>query len=150
MWWISDCIGMRPKGPKPKLCDLHNMHFVLIMKNFGNGKTATFFFLWTRKGAGRSYVDYLSGCGLIGTLSLENVRLSHNYCDRGATDLTLAPQESQSVRHNPLLFTGYLVIVLINTNTLIIFYHFLKKKIYVHNNNIMDIYFFLEPKYTIC
>ena len=46
---------------------------------------------------------------------------------------------------NPLPFTGYLVIVLINTNILIIFYHFFEKKIYVHNNNIINIYFFSHP-----
>ena len=35
-----------------------------------------------------------------GNPPLENVGLSHRYCDRGATDLTLAPQESQRMRHN--------------------------------------------------
>ena len=112
------------------------------MKKFGSGKTATLFFDEREGGQGRSYVAYPPGRDLIGALPLGNIGLNYSYCDWGATDLTLAPQESQSVRRNPLPFTGYLVIVLINTNTLIIFYHFLKKKIYVHNNNIMDIYFF--------
>ena len=50
-----------------------------------------------RGGWGRLYVTYSSGRDLIGAPPLGNVGLSHSYCDRDATDLTLAPQESQSV-----------------------------------------------------
>ena len=60
--------------------------------------TTQFFFLDKEKGGrGRPYVTYSSGRDLIGAPPLGNVGLSHSYCDRDATDLTLAPQESQSV-----------------------------------------------------
>ena len=56
-----------------------------------------FFFYKTKRGAGRPYVTYPPRRDLIGAPPLGNVGLSHSYCDRDATDLTLAPQESQSV-----------------------------------------------------
>ena len=64
-------------------------------------KRALFFFLIIKRGGrGRLYVTYSPGRDLKGAPSSGNVGLSYSYCDRGTTDLTLAPQESQSVGHN--------------------------------------------------
>ena len=45
-------------------------------------------------------MTYLLGHDLIGAPPTRNFGLSHSYRDRDATDLTLAPQESQSVGRN--------------------------------------------------
>lgn len=54
--------------------------------------THDIFFWWTkRRGWGQPFVTNLPRRDLIGAPPLENIGLSHNYCDRNATDLTLTP-----------------------------------------------------------
>ena len=52
------------------------------------------FFDERKGGQGRSCVTHPLGRDHKDILPLENVGLSHSYCDWGVIDLTLAPQES--------------------------------------------------------
>ena len=54
-----------------------------------------FFFFDKKNGAGATICDLPPGRDLIGAPPLRNVGLSHNYYDRAATDLTLAPKRAR-------------------------------------------------------
>ena len=59
-----------------------------------------FFFLMKKRGVGATIRGLPPRHDLLETPPQGNVRLSHSYCDRGATNLILTPQESQQMRRN--------------------------------------------------